>query len=106
MALPGTARLFAHWMGLPQFGGLDVPFRVYSVFDDATCDLQNEDEDLGEAASNALRLADDAGKRAAAEGEKMPVKINVYRDERLELSILVMRGGLLPDTDAGGSRSR
>jgi hypothetical protein len=72
-----------------------VAYAVYLVRDDGTRGPVQEFGDLGDAARHAIRLADELGERPADESSSPPRKVNVHSGDRLEISILIMRGGLL-----------
>ena len=70
-------------------------FAVYLVHANDTRELQAEFGNLGAAASYAIRLADEIdGHRREADSER-PEKVDVYFFEQLQISIRIMRGGLL-----------
>jgi hypothetical protein len=70
-------------------------FAVYLVHANDTRELQAEFGNLGAAASYAIRLADEIdGYRREADSER-PEKVDVYFFEQLQISIRIMRGGLL-----------
>ncbi|WP_298691619.1 hypothetical protein [uncultured Sphingomonas sp.] len=55
--------------------------------------------DLGEACAFVLKLADELGGKAI--GGHAPAKwVEIYREQRLEISVSVVRGGLLRQKDA------
>ena len=83
-----------------------MAYQVYLIFEDKSRELEGEFDDLSDAASFALRLADDIGKRPAGDGHGPPKKVDVYRDTQLEISIQIMSGGLLHRRDAPRSRPR
>ena len=56
-------------------------------------------EDLGEAVGYALSHADAIG-RHTGRGHELPKCLDIERDGRLELSIQIIAGGLLPARDA------
>lgn len=56
-------------------------------------------EALGEAVGYALSHADAIGQHAG-QGDELPKRVDVERDGRLELSIQIIAGGLLPARDA------
>jgi hypothetical protein len=51
-------------------------------------------EDLGEACAFVLELADQLGD-APGDGAGPPKWVEIYREDRLEISVSVIRGGLL-----------
>lgn len=70
-------------------------FAVYLVHVNDTRELQAECENLSDAASYAIRLADGLdAHRPDADGER-PAKVDVYCADQLQISIRIMRGGLL-----------
>lgn len=81
-------------------------FRIYLVFRDGRRDLEDEIDNLEEAASFALKLADEIGQRPVIEGFPPPVKVEIFKDDRMELSVQIMSGGLFPHTDVPRFRSR
>ena len=79
-----------------------MTFSVYIVFDDGTRDLAKETPDLTEAVEFALIRADKLGNRdrgaendlsAQNAGHGCPTKIDVYSNDKREISIRIMRGG-------------
>ena len=73
-----------------------MTFRVYRVFEDGKRDLEVEIDDLEEAASFALNLADAISQRPTGNGHGPPKTVEVVRGDQMELSIQILRGGLLP----------
>lgn len=70
-------------------------YRVYVVFEGGTRDLAEEIRRLDEAMTFALRLADDIGRREAGNGHGSPKSVDIYSGKSLEISIRIIRGGLL-----------
>jgi hypothetical protein len=61
--------------------------------------LDDSVEDLGDACAFVLKLADELGGKAT--GNRAPPKwVEIYREQRLEISVSVVRGGLLRSKDA------
>ena len=55
---------------------------------------KNHIEDLGEACAFVLELADELG-NAPGDGSRQPKWVEIYREDRLEISVSVVRGGLV-----------
>ncbi len=72
-----------------------MAFRLYVVFDDHR-DLVGEPNDLAAACAAAIELSDDLGRRRIGERHPPPVRVDVYDAARLEISIRIFPGGLLP----------
>jgi hypothetical protein len=51
-------------------------------------------EDLGEACARVLKLADELGDKPG-DGDGPAKAVEIYRDERLEISVSVVHGGLI-----------
>jgi hypothetical protein len=82
-----------------------VSFAVYLVFEDGTRELRDEFSDLGDAAGFAIEVADAISQQPPSDERGRPAKIDVRQAGRLEISIRVMRGGLLGNRDAPKLRS-
>lgn len=70
-----------------------MTWQVFVLFDGAERDLVEEFSDLGAAASFALTLADNAGRRNGQVGPP-PKAVEIFRGDWLEISIQVLPGGL------------
>ena len=79
---------------------------LYLVFEGGRRYLESEIDGLEEAALFALNLADEIGLRPAADGHGLPRRVEIVRAGRLELSIQILRGGLLPRKGVPKSGSR
>ncbi len=82
-----------------------MSFAVYLVFEDGTRELRREFGDLGNAAGFAIGLADEISPRPPGDERGRPTKVDVRQSDRLQVSIRVMRGGLLGNRDAPKLRS-
>ena len=70
-------------------------YRVYLVYEDGRRDLAEEIRRIDEAMTFALRLADDVGRREAGNGHSPSKAVEIYGSTILEISIRIIRGGLL-----------
>jgi hypothetical protein len=61
--------------------------------------LDDSVDDLGDACARVLKLADELG-NSAEDGHAPPKWVEIYQHERLEISVSVVRGGLLRRKDA------
>lgn len=67
-------------------------------------EVQSQIDDLGEACAFVLKLADQLG--ADPDNGATPAKwVEIYKDGRLEISVSVVRGGLVNRGDARRSHS-
>jgi len=72
---------------------------VYLVRKNGERERLGDYDALGEAAGYALSHADAIG-RHAGQGHEPAERVDIERDGRLELSIQIIGGGLLPARDA------
>ena len=72
---------------------------VYLVRKNGERERLGDYDALGEAAGYALSHADAIG-RHAGQGHELPKRVDIERYGRLELSIQIIAGGLLPARDA------
>lgn len=73
---------------------------VYLVLDNGEPGWLCNFADLGEATGYALRYADEVGQRMLKLGENFPKSVDIECDGRLQISIQIIDGGLLPPRDA------
>ena len=66
--------------------------------------VESQIDDLGEACAFVLKLADRLGSASDDEAE-LPRWVEIYKDERLEISVSVVRGGMVSRRDSQGSRA-
>jgi len=65
--------------------------------------VESQIDDLGEACAFVLKLADQLGSSTADDAD-IPRWVEIYKDERLEISVSVVRGGMVSRRDGRGSR--
>jgi len=67
--------------------------------------VRDEIEDLGEACAYVLQLAEELSDAAADRDGDLAKWVEIFRDERLEISVSVVRGGLVASNGARKSRA-
>jgi len=82
-----------------------MTIRLKVVWIDGQEDLIRDYDDFAEAVDDALQLADTHG-TDKGDGHGPPVRLRVYRDDKIEFSVKVMRGGLVPVQPAGVPATR
>ena len=65
--------------------------------------VESQIDDLGEACAFVLKLAAQLGSSTADDAD-IPRWVEIYKDERLEISVSVVRGGMVSRRDGRGSR--
>ncbi len=70
-----------------------MAIKVVVVFEDGRAETIREYDDFSEAVSDALKLANTHGEDQG-DGSGPPRLIEVHDDDRIELAIRVIRGGL------------
>jgi len=66
--------------------------------------VESHIDDLGEACAFVLKLADTLGSDPG-DGSDHPKWVEIYKEDRLEISVSVVSGGLVNRRDGQGSRS-
>ena len=72
-----------------------MAFQIFIVLTDDDSELVTELRNPAEAFSFALKLADETGRQVLGNGRSPPLKVDVYRNDELEISIRIIRGGLV-----------
>lgn len=68
---------------------------MFLVYQHADRVMVEQFDDLETGVAAAIKLADDSGWPAPIDGDERPDRVEVHSGGRVELSIKVMRGGLL-----------